>query len=165
MRPANLHLLAICGVFSIASSSVAGQVDIRECPLDTTVFVDPWAGGKFVVSRVGTDHHYLCDEGVEWPHDSCRGPFGDLVLEGELFGDEEGAIGERMYATYSVIAGAPCCDWYVTSPAEMKFSATFSWLEPGDVPLLRSQPFLAIESVNFGSDFGNPLYAASCTLR
>jgi hypothetical protein len=165
MRPARVHLLAICGVLSAISSSVAGQIDIRECPLDTLVFIDPWAGGKFVVSRVGTDHEYLCAEGAEWPHDSCRGPFGDLVLEGELFGDEEGAVGEKMYATYSVIAGSPCCDWYVNPPAEMKFSGTFAWLEPSDVPLLGSQPFLSIESVNFGSDFGNPLYAASCTLR
>ena len=61
----------------------AGVIDIRDCPLDTLVFVDPWAGGSFTVKRVGTNYSWLCQEGFQPPDAMCQGPYGDLVLEGE----------------------------------------------------------------------------------
>jgi len=151
-------------LFASVSQAAETMIDIRDCPLDTTVFVDPWAGKTFQVKRVGTDYTYLCADETKPPDDSCRGPFGELVLEGEL-SEYEGQPSETMYATWTVIAGVPCCDWYVHKPEEMKFGGGFQWLEPKDVPLLRGQGWLSIDAVNYGSDFGNPLYAASCTLR
>jgi hypothetical protein len=162
----SLQLLPAGLVVLLASVSHAadGTIDLRDCPLDTTVFVDPWAGQTFKVKRVGTDYTYMCEEGFKPPDAMCRGPFGDLVLEGERSYSED-SPGETMYATYSIIAGVPCCDWYVHTPAEMKFGGDFKWLNPKDVPLLREQAWLSIDAVNFGSDFGNPLFAVSCTLR
>lgn len=145
-------------------ADAAGQrIDLRDCPLDTVVFVDPWAGGTFKVKRVGTDYSYLCEDETKPPDDTCRGPYGDLVLEGE-YSDSEDAPGQTLYARYNVIPAVPCCDWNVHKPEEMQFGVGFKWLAGKDVPLLKQQPWLSIDSVNFGSDFGNPLYAVSCTL-
>lgn len=157
---------AFASVLLMASIGHAEErsIDIRDCPLDTIVFADPWAGQTFKVTRVGTAYSYMCADGFQPPSEMCRGPLGDLVLEGEL-SDSAEAKSETMFATYTVIAGVPCCDWSVSKPEEMKFADGFKWLEPKDVPLLREQPWLSIEAVNYGSDFGNPLYAASCTLR
>lgn len=156
----------IAAAMLMFSAAYAGgeAIDLRDCPLDTTVFVDPWAGQTFRVKRVGTDYSYMCPDGLEPPDEMCRGPFGDLVLEGER-SDSEDSPGETMYAVYTIIAGVPCCDWYVHKPDEMKFGSGFKWLEAKDVPLLRDQPWLSIDAVNYGSDFGNPLFAVSCTLR
>ena len=162
---AGRSLPALVGALLVTSVSQAGQqIDLRDCPLDTTVFVDPWAGQMFKVKRVGTAYTYMCPDGFEPPSAMCRGPFGDLVLEGER-SDSEDSPSETMYATYSIIAGVPCCDWFVTRPEEMKFAGDFKWLEPKDVPLLKEQPWLSIDAINFGSDFGNPLYAVACKLR
>lgn len=153
------------GAALLASISHAAdkQIDIRDCPLDTMVFLDPWAEQVFKVKRVGTDYSFSCEDETKPPDDSCRGPYGDLVLEGE-WSDWKGPPGETMYATYRVIDGVPCCDWHVTKQQETKFGPGFKWLEPKDVPLLKTQPFLSIES-GYDTDFGNPLYVVSCTLR
>jgi hypothetical protein len=164
MRFRNSLSAGIVLCLASVSNAADGTIDLRDCPLDTVVFIDPWAGQIFKVKRVGTDYSYICEDGFKPPSEMCRGPFGDLVLEGERSYSED-SPGETMYATWSVIAGVPCCDWYVHKPEEMKFVGGFKWLEPKDVPLLREQPWLSIDSVNFGSDFGNPLFAVSCTMR
>jgi hypothetical protein len=155
--------IVVAASFLAISHSFAAEVDLRKCPLDTVVFVDPWAGGTFTVSRVGTDREYVCEDGATPPSDLCRGPVGDLVLEGVLGGDVEGA-GESRYAMYTVVLGAPCCDWNITIPAETVFSPNLKWLAPEEVPLLGEQAFLSIDS-EYGEDFGNPFMAAACTLR
>jgi hypothetical protein len=159
------HRVAIPAAVSLAlfiTPTSAAQIDLRECPLDTTVFIDPWAGGTFTVSRVGTDYGYLCDDGIEPPNELCQGPFGDMVLDGELV--EGDGASQQKYAIYTVIKGAPCCDWNVTDPADTVFGERFKWLEPTEVPLLGEQGFLSIESEH-GEDFGNPMTAVACTLR
>ena len=50
----------------------AQTIDIRDCPLDTVVFVDPWAGGSFQVKRVGTKYNWLCEEGFAPPDEIRR---------------------------------------------------------------------------------------------
>lgn len=100
----------VLAAFGCAATATAQPIDIRDCPLDTVVFIDPWAGGSFVVRKVGADHSWLCEEGFEPPDAMCSGPFGHLVLEGE-HRRYEWSEPERMTATYTVIKGVPCCDW------------------------------------------------------
>ena len=149
----------------LAEQSAGAQtIDIRDCPLDTIVFADPWAGGSFAVQRVGTNYRWLCEEGFEPPDEMCQGPYGDLVLEGEHRSDGNGAP-EQKTAIYTIIKGSPCCDWSVESgSSQVVKSENFKWVEAGKAPLLREMPFLSIES-EYGEDFGNPYFAASCTLR
>ena len=148
---------------SLTSLVAAAEIDLRQCPLDTVVFADPWAGATFAVSRVGIDRDYICEEGATPPSDLCRGPVGDLVLEGVLAGDVNDA-GASKYAIYTVVLGAPCCDWNVTDPADTVFTDNFRWLTPEEVPPLGDQPFLSVDS-DYGEDFGNPFMAVACTLR
>lgn len=147
-----------------ATAAHAQTIDIRDCPLDTVVFVDPWAGGSFVVQKVGTDYSWLCEDGFEPPDAMCSGPFGYLVLEGQYRRDER-AEPEQMTAVYTVIKGVPCCDWNVEpGRSSVTGNEDFKWLGASEAPLLREMPFLSIET-QYGTDFGNPYYAASCTTR
>jgi hypothetical protein len=157
------HAVLVFSTMLLMGSSAAAEIDLRQCPLDTVVFTDPWGGDTFAVNRVGSDLSYVCEDGAEPPSDLCMGPVGDLVLDGILTGDT-GEEGVPKYAIYTVIRGAPCCDWNVTDPADTVLGENFKWLEPAAVPLLGDQPFLSIES-EYGEDFGNPMMAVACTLR
>ena len=139
------------------------MIDIRDCPLDTLVFVDPWAGGSFTVKRVGTNYSWLCQEGFQPPDAMCQGPYGDLVLEDE-YRSIANADPEPKTAVYSIIKGVPCCDWNVANGGSAAVGENLTWLEQGKAPLLKELPFLSIES-QYGEGFGNPFFAASCTLR
>ena len=136
------------------------SIDIRQCPLDTVTFTDPWAGGEFVVNRVGEDYEYLCpDEGVvkEKLSNECRGPLGGLILDGH-YNDR------HVWAIYYMLPAAPCCGWNVTVP-DLGDSAV-RWLKGEEVPMLGDKPFLNIDPEGSKeSIITNPLYAVSCQLR
>jgi hypothetical protein len=145
-------------------SAHAQTIDLRDCPLDTVVFTDPWAGGSFTVKRVGTNYNWLCADGFQPPDEMCQGPYGDLVLDGEYRSDANAAPEQKM-AIYTIIKGVPCCDWSVESGnSPVIKNEDFKWLEAAKTPLLREMPFLSIESEH-AEDFGNPYFAAACTLR
>ena len=40
--------IAVAASFLVITQSVAAEMDLRQCPLDTVVFADPWAGGTMV---------------------------------------------------------------------------------------------------------------------
>lgn len=161
--------LAAAALFALAMSLPAPAVhaqtiDIRDCPLDTVVFAEPWSGASFAVKRVGNNHTWICEEGFEPPSELCSGPFGDLVLEGEYRRSEHSEM-EQMTAIWSVIKGSPCCSWNVEpGTSAVTRGPDFKWLRPGEAPLLRDMPFLSIWS-DYGRDFGNPVHAAACVLR
>jgi len=153
---------AMLAVLALGGSASSATIDIRDCPLDTLVFVDPWvAGSYFAVSRVGANQSWLCEEGVQPPDESCRGPYGDLVLEGS-YRQYESSQPETMSAVWSVIDGVPCCDWNVEK-GTVDGADGFKWFGKEDAPLLEDMPWLTIES-DHGEDFGNPLVAATCEL-
>ncbi|MGE0502231.1 MAG: hypothetical protein AB7I79_14385 [Rhizobiaceae bacterium] len=158
--------IAAVGFLAGVCQSAAATIDIRDCPLDTTVFVDPWAGASFTVERVGTLYNWLCPDGFEPPDAMCSGPYGDLVLEGSYRESNDGEP-KAMTAIWSVIKGVPCCGWNVEDGrSAVTGNADFRWLAPADVPTLREMPFLSIEALSYqGSDFGNPVNAASCRTR
>jgi hypothetical protein len=156
----------LVGVLAATSASAA-SLDIRDCPLDTLVFVDPWANSTFEVDRVGRSETWSCPDGVKPPDMTCRGPFGDTVLQG-TYAEYGGAEQVPMTAVYSVIAAVPCCGWNVAEGRTGDQVENFRWLDATEMPVLRSVPWLSIDSdpmTEHGSDFGNPLYAAACTLR
>lgn len=156
-----LALAALCVVLPTS----AATIDIRDCPLNTLVFVDPWvSGSSFTVIRVGTNRSLLCEDGIEPSADVCQGPYGDMVLEG-MFKQYESSESETMSAVWSVIDGVPCCGWNVEKGSAAASAADgFTWFDPQDTPLLKDMPWLTIES-DYGEDFGNPLVAATCELR
>ncbi len=162
MSAATRFGLAAAALLASLSSVSAATLDIRDCPLDTLVFVDPWADSVFEVTRVGRSERWQCPDGVRPPHHSCRGPYGDTVLQG-MFAEYGSTTKVPMTATYSVVPGVPCCDWTVAEGATGGAGANFRWFAAGEAPLLRSQPWLSIDSDD-GEDFGNPLFAAACTL-
>lgn len=148
----------------LATNASAATIDIRSCPLDTVVFVDPWAGGEFAVKRVGTDYLWQCPDGVEPPDVNCMGPYGDLVLEGE-YRKYSGSQPETMSAIWSVIKGVPCCGWSVVKgTATPNGHGNFRWLTPAETPKLREMQWLSIEPENT-LGFGNPIFAAACERR
>jgi hypothetical protein len=149
----------------IASPAASATIDIRDCPLDTLVFVDPWVGeSTFTVARVGANREWQCKEGVTPPDDSCRGPYGDLVLEG-TYRQYESSEPQTMSAVWSVIDGVPCCDWNVEEGTASAAAASgFTWFGKDDAPRLKDMPWLSIDSNDY-EDFGNPLFAATCELR
>ena len=151
---------------AVAASGVgahAQAIDIRNCPLDTLTFVDPWAGGSFIVKKVGTDYTFICPEGFQPPDEMCSGPYGYLVLQG-VHQDSSSASPVQKTAIYSVIKGVPCCDWSVEEGVSSVVAGKdFKWLGPSEVPKLRELPFLSIES-QYAEDFGNPYFAAACRL-
>src|SRR3712207_2422839 len=114
MRSRDLFGLVAWVLF--ADVSGAGPViNVRECPLNTITFIDPWADGEFHVTRVGTDYQYLCVSGwtARPPEgEQCQGPYGDLVFEGTLR-KYEGSEPETVYAVWHRIKGVPCCGWSV----------------------------------------------------
>jgi hypothetical protein len=154
--------------------SEAGQIlDMRNCPLNTLTFVDPWADGEFQVTRVGRNYQYLCAGGLTSSPPSgerCLGPYGDLIFEGELR-NSGGSAPETVFAVFHTYKAVPCCGWSVLDKAS-GLAATrregFQWLEEEQMPTLRTVGFAGIgfdEYYNEGrSIFGNPKYATRCEL-
>lgn len=158
MRKALFALL----IGAVASPAHSATIDIRDCRLDTVIFVDPWADGTFAVKRVGNNHVYACPDGVKPPNIDCDGPYGDLVLEGE-YRRYESSEPETISAIWSVAKALPCCGWSIESGVtSLDGKGQFMWLPAKDVPKLRDMPFLSIDPEG-GSDLGNPVIAAACT--
>lgn len=163
MRYGKLKPLAFLIVCFCSFGAQAKTIDIRDCSLEGLTFVDPWAGGSFTVRKVGTAYAYNCPEGVVVPNDECRGPYGDLVLEGDYReNSNDGPVTKS--AIWSVIPAVPCCGWNVLQGAYLPSEKGFAWLTGSAVPKLADMSFLSIESES-GEDFGNPLMAASCEIR
>ncbi len=174
-----LSIFAFLTTAFISNPTMGGEIlDIRKCPLDTTIFIDPWAGGSFTVQRVGTNYHYLCGQprkvsSIPAPGEECLGPYGNLVLLGSL-SDSHGEEAKSVVAIYETIKGAPCCGWLVhkrESPAVEQLFKKVKWLEPNDVPKLGKLPFGSIKRHEYAPDesftniFGNPKIAMKCFLR
>tara|TARA_R110002167_G_scaffold82073_10_gene224187 strand:- start:317 stop:895 length:579 start_codon:yes stop_codon:yes gene_type:complete len=165
LRPVAVAL--ILATFSWSSAALERTIDIRDCPLDTTTFVDPWSKGTFSVSRVGTRYEYNCN-GVstkeEIRGEICHGPFGDLILVGELkkYGDSGT---ETAAAVWSVIWGSPCCHWHNEQISAISFEGV-TWLSRDETPTIGELPFASIESSEDDTiEFGNEKLAATCKLR
>lgn len=154
-------------LFSIASMASGRDIDIRDCPLDTVTFVDPWAGGTFTVSEVGTRHEYLCNGTYTKEaraDETCRGPFGDLILVGDLRAYEDSEPIPAA-AIWSVVRAAPCCGWRIEA-ADGLNSEGVKWLGQREVPTLRELPFASVEGSSADTvDFGNEKHATACTLN
>lgn len=156
-----IRLAAFLAILATSSPAASVPIDIRDCPLDTLVFVDPSAGGSFAVQKVGTDYTWLCEDGFSPPDPLCSGPFGFLVLEGQHRSTPE-APPELKTAIYSVIRAAPCCDWGVEDGrSAVTGNEGFTWLAAGEAPFLRDMSFMSIESEH-ATDFGSPYYASMC---
>lgn len=155
-------LLVAAGLVIATVAPASTVIDIRDCRLDTVVFVDPWADGEFAVNRVGTDYTWQCPDGVTPPDVNCMGPYGDLVLEG-MYRQYQSSEPELMSAVWTVIKGVPCCGWSVQS-GEVIGRESFKWLSASDVPTLRHMRWLSIESGEQLA-FDNPVYAASCRTK
>lgn len=154
---------ALLALATLSGANAAG-IDIRDCPLDTVVFVDPWAGESFVVGRVATNWRWQCEGDATPPHVDCAGPYGDLVLEG-MHHSWNNAEPEPATATWTVIPRTlPCCGWRVEAGPAAEAGENFKWLAGDEVPQLREMQWLSIEG-GYDSAFSNPLYAAACTLR
>ncbi len=149
---------------AMATAVSAATIDIRDCPIDTLVFVDPWANGEFAVRRVGTDQTWQCPDGVQPPDVNCMGPYGELVLEG-MYRQYRDSKPELTSAIWTVVKGVPCCGWSVQ---EGEVSAigrdNFKWLAPGEAPTLRDMPWLSIDSDEMLA-FNNPVFATFCTTK
>jgi hypothetical protein len=156
-------LVGLVAVVALANTAISETIDIRNCPLDTTVFIDPWAGGSFSIKRVGEHWIYLCASGItENPPDAenCSGPFGKFVLVGDLK-RSEGASAEEIIAVYHIDDAAPCCGWNVYQDGSQAFENVV-WLDPEEIPLLGDLPFAVIEPEK-SAIFGNPKIAMVCT--
>lgn len=131
----------------IALPSLALAFDMQTCRLDAVTFVDPWDRREFPVERVGTDFYYACGDEETISHDPadasrCRGPYGDIMLEGSLLqGDRE----LRFVAVYSVYKStAPCCGWSVYAAGSPDIEKRVTWLPKGTAPPLGDWPFASI---------------------
>jgi len=158
-------LIGLVAVVTPVHVAISETIDIRKCPLDTTIFIDPWASGSFSVKRVGEHWVYLCANGItKNPSDTknCSGPFGKLVLVGDLK-RSEGASAEEIIAVYHIDDAAPCCGWNVYQDGSQAFE-NVEWLAAENVPLLGDLPFAVIE-LEKSAIFGNPKIAMVCTPR
>jgi hypothetical protein len=166
--------MALAAFVVLAATAVqAGQViDMRACPLDRTTFIDPVAGGKFTVGRVGADYRFQCADGMtRWPRagEDCRGPFGDLVLAGVV--REPDDPGPRnVFAVWTVKRTAPCCGWSVLDEAAGQAvigRPGFRWLAPDAVPTLGAVSFADIRFDTLhqdGIEIFSPKTAMRCEL-
>lgn len=150
---------------------------MRKCPLDTVSFIDPWAGTEFEVKKVATDHFWLCPSGqkaeiTEADKAECTGPYGDLILRGELRHNGEGTQGRSVSLVYSVIKAVPCCAWNLSVKDDAALAGgkpDFRWRGPGDMPRLGDYPFAGIEASEasgpeIGNEIVNPLIVMKCRL-
>jgi hypothetical protein len=156
---------ALAGLSALMSTqSFAASIDIRDCLLENTTFVDWLDAISFSVKRVGTAYSHLCDDGKEPPDPSCEGPYGELVVEGELRTGRS-AEPETLYAIWAVYKSVPCCGWRLSRPGENDPQSWdgFTWLAAGTGPKLRDQAFYTI-----GSDekpvFDRVMFAVSCEI-
>jgi hypothetical protein len=124
------------------------------------------------VTRVGTSYTYSCESGyVEQPipGEECRGPFGDMVLEGRLRKYEDEPT-QTVFAIWTVIDGAPCCGWSARDEASgqsLTQQQNFTWLGEENILTLRDLRFADIYFREYGegqSLLGNPKVAMKCEL-
>ena len=124
--------------------------DIRDCRLDALTFFNfdenSYVVEQFKVEKVGETWSYWCDasEGISVKTDNpienayCRGPFGDLLLEGNFDGTPN-----KMTVIWSVIPALPCCGWsaYPTSQIHMSTGllSDVEWFPKGTAPTLGSR--------------------------
>lgn len=163
-RRPNSILVGLLALVASTQGAVAISVDIRDCPLETTMFVD-WLGDTtFAARRVGTAYSYLCPNGLKAPDPGCDGPYGELVVEGEL--STGGNPPEIVHAVWSVYKSVPCCRWSLSRPAESDPEAWegFSWLSPGAGPTLRDQAFYTIGSEE-EPVFERQMFAVACIVN
>jgi hypothetical protein len=145
-RSAHVTTVALALVFL---HGPAAGFDMQSCPMDKLTFVDPWTRTEFPVARVGTDFYYACGDDNEISHDdadatNCRGPYGDIMLEGSVLkGEQE----KRLVAVYSIhLNTAPCCGWAVYDAGRPDLEKRVAWLEKGNSPSLREWPFASIHN-------------------
>lgn len=165
------HTLSLAIWLATFDHSDARSFDMRTCPLDAVTFTDPWAGESFEVAKVGTNYQYDCPSGMKPSppaNEECRGPYGDLILEGTYTRDTEK---QTAYAIYTTIPGVPCCGWSTTNKKEDLVRATqknFHWFSSKDMPQLGKYPFASINPEEAAPDweikqfFSNPLIALKC---
>ncbi len=156
---------ALVGLSALLSTqSVAATVDIRDCLLENTTFVDWLNSITFTGKRVGTAYAFNCEDGIEPPDPSCEGPYGELVVEGELR-NGAAAAPETVYAIWSVYKSVPCCGWRLSKPGDNDPQSWdgFIWLKPGTSPKLRDQAFYTIGSED-EPVFERPLFAVACEM-
>jgi len=160
-------LIAVIMIASTANSAHA--FDIRDCQLNKLTFVDPWGGDEFAVTKVFTTEKFECgDEWLETAKDeSCTGPFGEVLLEGEITGaDTNGS--QKAVAVYSTYQASPCCGWGVYAPQSDYVDEIMDQArEIGKDTTLRNYPFASIDNEDnyYGNpayDFGNEKYAMIC---
>lgn len=118
----------------VASVLITEGAIAAECPLDQIVFRDEKTKREFAAERVALNFKYLCSNRVvsstreRGDLKDCRGPYGDTIIEGFLGS-------EKIYAVYTIIAGAPCCTWdsYVGTNREV-LKRVKEWLPSGTGP-------------------------------
>lgn len=142
-------MLAVCTMLIVHAVQAGPILDLRDCPLDRLTFVDPVAGGTFVVTRAGADYRFLCGQDMVarmLPGADCRGPFGALVLAGTV--REPDDTGPRsVFAVWTVEPAAPCCGWSVLDEADgaaIVGRPEFGWFAPDAVPALGAMGFADI---------------------
>lgn len=140
IRASRIAGASLLGLLVASTTVTAGSM----CPADRVVFRDRTKGMVFGVERVAISHRYLCDgkavEASQPPQGrDCRGPFGDTIYEGFL-------NGAKVYAVYTVIAGAPCCSWDSYSADSSLAKKRFTWLHASQMPMVRlGSKWLTIE--------------------
>ncbi|MCP5037973.1 MAG: hypothetical protein GY945_10280 [Rhodobacteraceae bacterium] len=167
----NLRAAAICLICTALTPAGLQGADMRDCRLDALSFVDPWGGAVFQVERVGEAMDYYCGEGqgelvvTKDPTEAsaCRGPYGDLMLEGSYKGSPDDDA-RKVTAIWSVIWGSPCCGWeaYETTRVPAQRLAKINWYPKGTAPPLGTQPYASIDEVYGENPFFNPLIALAC---
>ena len=172
-----IFTLVIVPAANAAERTQGRIIDMRECPLDTITFVDPWANGTFVVTRVGADYYYNCSSGIKLSPsdtDDCKGPLGDLILEGEYRSGDDSER-QTVFAIYTTIDGSPCCRWSAVSGTEagvVSGRINFKWFSAKNMPALRHERFASIDlepaseadAEDTKQVFFNPLIALKCRI-
>lgn len=166
-RATLLPILAVMGALTGLAFGPASAFDLQSCPLDALTFVDTWTREEFPVARVGTDFYYACGEDEVISHDpaaadTCRGPYGDLMLEGSVItADRE----QHYVAVYSVHKGnAPCCGWTVYAAGRPDIERRVTWLPKGSSPVLGDWPFASIHNSWGDRSELNGFAALKCTI-
>ena len=125
----------------------ASAWDIRDCPLSSLTFVDPWGGARFEVAQAAQSVFYLCDGmrevvATEQP-EGCAGPYGEVLLAGRLTDPVHGK--RQLIARYTQFPAALCCLWnYQPQAGTVPYTAEAAWYSHGQGPTLRQWPFAAI---------------------
>lgn len=155
-----INIVSTALVVGFTIPSVGFGADMRDCKLDALTFFDSWVdGAQFKVERVGETRVYWCvdSDGIgtktknPTENANCRGPFGDLLLEGTFDGSPN-----EMTVIWSVIDGVPCCGWnaYSTNQIHNHISSDLlsdvEWFPKGTAPTLGSKvPTALIETSRY----------------